>query len=107
MIDSIKNRVGKFYINSNIITDSSNRNMLSLLFSKVIIVEATMKFANNSIDYTALSEHFSEIEDGTYPPYYKIIIEDNLKITFQKILDNKIATEFYSKNYILDRLRSI
>jgi hypothetical protein len=82
--DYIKKRIGRFAITSNIIEDPKNRNILSILFSKVIVVEAVMKFYNNSIEYTAMSEYFDEIEDGCKPYWYKVIL-DNDSILFKNI----------------------
>lgn len=109
----INKRIGKFSITHRVISDfSSNRNpsnrrILSLIFSNVIIVEAISKYIEFGIEYTALSEHFFEIEAGTIPPYYDLIVENDSIITFKRIEDNKIFPTTKFINYITDRLERI
>jgi len=104
---SIENRIGRFNIPYNIIKDPKERDILSILFSKVIIVEATMKFESRSIEYTAISEYFEEVETGLYSPWYNIVIENNNTILFKNKETNKLISTFIKKNPILDRLENI
>lgn len=109
----INKRIGRFFIPNRIISDfSSNRNpsnrkILSLLFSKVVIVEAIAKFARDGVEYTALSENFFENDIGIIPPYYEIIIENDSIITFKRVEDGKVLPTVKFINYIIDRLEKV
>jgi hypothetical protein len=91
----------------NIIKDISNREILSILFSKVIIIEATIQYHDMSIEYTALCESFDEVSDGMFPPYYSVVVKDSNIILFERKNNGLMPIFKKEKNPIEKRLESI
>lgn len=73
----MKNRVGKFSI-SNIMLER-NFGIVRSILSKCVVVRCEMMFANNLLEYVAISPEFDEIEPGKTIPEYEVQIGDNGK----------------------------
>ena len=80
----MKNRVGKFSI-SNIMLER-NFGIVRSILSKCVVVRCEMIFANNLLEYVAISPEFDEREPGETIPEYEVQIGDNGKnIRFVKM----------------------
>ena len=80
----MKNRVGKFSI-SNVMLER-NFDIARSILSKCVVVRCEMMFANNLLEYVAISPEFDEIEPGETAPEYEVQISDNGKnIRFVKL----------------------
>lgn len=61
-------RLGKFFIGVEAINDCPEAIMK--LMSAVIVLDADTDIFKQGIEYTAISEHFEELEEGEKLPFY-------------------------------------
>lgn len=76
-------RLGKFQIASHNIEDHPE--MVRQIMSQVIVVRCEQMYDTDSFSYTAISEHFDEVELGQMTPEYQVMINSDCKITFLKV----------------------
>ncbi len=61
-------RLGRFEITETVINDHPD--VVQVIMSQVIVVEATNHFATGTVCYTAICADFEELEDGEMIPDY-------------------------------------
>ncbi len=64
----MRKRAGNFTVNAKLI-DSSFDDMLPI-FEGIIVVQAELMFISDKVQYTAISNHFRELETGEAVPEY-------------------------------------
>ena len=82
-------RIGKFQIMTHNIEDHPE--MVQEIMSKVIVVRCEQRYDTDSIHYTAISDHFEDVELGKMIPEYQVI-HDGVKVTFHKLSDTHLMT---------------
>lgn len=74
----MKNRLGKFYIDKDLI--ENNFEEVQKIMSKVVVVRAEMLYQSNSIEYMAISKDFDEVSEGKEIPTYKVKVSQDIVI---------------------------
>ena len=78
-------RLGKFEIPRDVMLDTTE--IAIAITNGMLIIRAEMMFNTDSVEYTAISPMFDEIENGTIPPSYEIIVEkkdDEIKVKVRR-----------------------
>lgn len=76
------NRLGKFQIALHNVQDHPE--MVRQIMAEVIVTRCEQMYDTDSFSYTAISEHFEEVELGRMIPEYTVIC-DGKQVTFLKI----------------------
>ena len=90
-MDDILRRLGNFTISRDMIED--NPKVVALAMCGMIVVRAEMHWNDVAVHYTAMCEHFDEIEKGGVIPEYKAVVRlvkfktDDGKPAYKTLID--------------------
>lgn len=70
-----KYKLGRFDIPREVILDDPETAIA--ITNGMLIFRAEMMFHTDAVEYMTVSPMFDEIDNGSIPPYYEIIVEKN------------------------------
>ena len=80
-----ENRIGIFTITSTLLRDfSSQKNLVKILNSGIIIVETEHKWDKSTINYTAFCKDFDIVVGGNLIPKYLATVSENNEVIWIK-----------------------
>jgi hypothetical protein len=75
-------RIGKFELEAEVIED--NPDAVQAVLGSCIVVTAQMMIQKRAIEYYAICNQFSEVEQGMEPPTYDMELGDDGTVTWTK-----------------------
>jgi len=91
-------RIGKFRISIDVI--EKNPTLVKRIMGECIIIEAELKYIDDSIHYAAISDHFNKTELGEMVMEYDIIVIEN-KFMFTTYNDENWFQEYLNDKNII------
>ena len=71
-------RIGRFVMNVDMVKRAQET--ARAIMGRCVVVRCEMMYANNSLEYMALSPDFDEIQEGEIAPFYEVIISNGGKL---------------------------
>jgi hypothetical protein len=68
-------KLGRFKISQELLRTKPDV-IRDALFSKVVVVEATMRWESHCVEYVAMSELFEELPEHVQAPTYEFVFRD-------------------------------
>jgi hypothetical protein len=79
-------RKGRFRVTDTLIKDETSNENIKNIMAQMIIVRCEYMFEYASLEYTAISDLFEEVEEGLDTPLYNLIINDKCEIIEAQML---------------------
>lgn len=78
----IRKRIGHFLLSKCLI--ENDYKAVQKVMAECVVIRCEMLYHKDSFDYIALSELFDEVDEGCEVPFYEIVVDKDLNISFQK-----------------------
>lgn len=70
-------QLGKFLLSAKYIKQFPEKAAQLMGYMGMVVVEATMKFENDSIEYVAICDKFEKVPKGQRAPHYDLRVTEN------------------------------
>lgn len=71
-------RIGRFVMSIKLV--ERDQETARAIMGRCVVVRCEMMYANNSLEYMALSPDFDEVQEGEIAPFYEVIISNGGKL---------------------------